>query len=194
MPVPAELDRVTVPQVAGEEHSHAGLTANALPQVDDQRVSGGEQAHRGGDDVTAGDGREKDRLQVQVADVAREALRAGNATAGLVGPSGHHRVLLGVIPGRAGRQGLLVVEQPQVLVTVNRLQVSGDRLGQRRRVGGIPPGSQPFGQHAGHLGSDVREDVVSFDQVADLGNHIGRVSLVLRHVFGHTVKETKLLM
>jgi hypothetical protein len=147
---PCELDRVAVAQIAGEEHRHVGFAAQAVAQVDDQRVGGREQAHRGGDDLPAQDGREQDRLQVEIADVAGQALRAGNAAAGLVGPPGIGGVFLGVVAGRAQRDGFVVVLQPQVLVAVDRLQVGGDRCGQRRWVGGVASADQPGGQHSRH--------------------------------------------
>jgi hypothetical protein len=41
-------------------------------------------------------------------------LRAGNASARLVCPPGHGSVFLGVVAGRARRDGFFVVYQPQV--------------------------------------------------------------------------------
>jgi hypothetical protein len=125
-PEPGELNWVTVPEVTGQEHDHAGVAAQAVPQVDDQRIGAGEQTHSGCDDVAADRGREQHRLQVEVADVAGQALRAGNASAGLVCPLGERGVFLRVLTGRAHRESLLVIQQPQMLVTVDRLQVGGN--------------------------------------------------------------------
>ena len=120
-----------VPQVARDEDGHTGLTTHAVPQVEDKRIGGGDQAHRGGDDLPAHGRREKDRLQVQVPDIAREALRAGYAAAGLVGPPGQERDFLGIVAALKRRRGelLVVVLQPQVLIAVDRLQVGGDSRG-----------------------------------------------------------------
>ena len=80
-----------------------------------------------------------------------------------------------------------MVEQPQVLVAVDRLQVGGDRRGQRGRVGGIPSFGQPFGQHPGHRRGNVGIEVMGFDQRPDLLDDCGQLCLV------HTVKKSRRL-
>ena len=173
-----------VPQVADDECGHGGLAAPAVTQVDDECISAGQQGHRGGDALPADCGREQDRLQVEVADVACQALDAGDADAGQARPAGHGGVLLGVVAGRPLRQCLLVVEQPQVLVAVDRLQVGGDRRGQRPRVCGIPSFGQPLGQHPRHRRSHVREDVLCLDQRAHLADDPGHIRFI------HSVKKS----
>src|SRR5262249_51394317 len=79
VPKSGELGGVAVPQVADEERDHAGLAAQAVAQVDDERVCGREQAHRGGDDLPAEDRREQDRLQVEGAHTSGNALSPHNA-------------------------------------------------------------------------------------------------------------------
>src|SRR5262249_60172398 len=106
--------------------------------VDEERTGGGRGGNGGGEARPAARGGEEDRLQVEVADVACQAVDAGDAAAGHARPTGHGGVFLGVVAERPLRQCLLMVEQPQVLVAVDRLQVGGDRRGQRTRVGRIP--------------------------------------------------------
>ena len=157
-----------------------GLAAQAMAQVDDERIGAGQQGHGGGDALPADCGRERARMQVEVADVACQALDAGDAAAGQARPAGHGGVFLGVVAGRPLRQCLLVVEQPQVLVAVDRLQVGGDRRGQRPRVCGIPSFGQPIGQYPRQRRSHVREDVVCLDQRAHLTDHPRQLWLIHR--------------
>jgi len=114
-PQPAELGRLVIPQVADDECGHGGLAAEAVAQVDDERIGAGQQGHRGCDALPADSGREQDRLQVEVADVACQAPDAGDAAADQGRPAGHGGVFLGVVAGRPLRQCLFVVDQPQVL-------------------------------------------------------------------------------
>ena len=173
-----ELDRVVVPEVADEEGRHGGLTAQALAHVDDEGLGGGNQAHRGGDQLAADDGGEQDGRQVQVADVARQALHAGDAAAGLLRPPGHGGVLVRVVPWFTVADGLVVVEQPQVLVAVDRLQVGGDRRRELAFIGRVPALGQPGGQHLRHLCTDAGVDVAGFDQGLNLVDDPGHLVLV----------------
>src|SRR4029077_3327794 len=69
-PQPAELGRLVVPQVADDECGHGRLAAQAMAQVDDERIGAGQQGHRGDYALPADCDWEQDRLQVEVADVA----------------------------------------------------------------------------------------------------------------------------
>jgi hypothetical protein len=51
--------------------------------------------------------------------------------------------------------GLVVVEQPQVLVAVDRLQVGGNRRRERAFIGRVAAFGQRGGQHLRHLLADA---------------------------------------
>ena len=175
-----ELDRVMVPQVADDEGRHGGLTAQAAAQVDDEGCGGSDQAHRGTDGLAGDDGRVQDRLQVQVANVARQAADTAYTAAGLLRPPGHGGVLLRVIARLAVTERLVVVQQPQVLVAIDRLQVGGDRIRQPRFVKWVTAVGKPVGQHRRYPRTDVGVDIARFDQRPDFLDHPGH--LVWVHV------------
>jgi hypothetical protein len=171
-------------QVAAQVCGRRRLSADATPQVDDERFGGRDQAHRGRDRAAADRGREQDRLDVQVTHGSGEPLHAGHAAPGLLGPAGHRRPVLLLIAVRHPVERIRVVEQPQVLVTVHRLQVRGHRPGQRLRLPAITPVGQGGRHHLRDHWRGGRVDVLLADQGDDFLDHSG-------HVVGiHDIKET----
>jgi hypothetical protein len=71
-----------------------------------------------------------------------------------------------------------MVEQPQVLVAVDRLQVGGDRLSELAFTGRVPALGQPGGQHLRHLCTDAGIDVAGLGQSLNLLDDPGHLVLV----------------
>ena len=76
-----------------------------------------------------------------------------------------------------------------MLVAVDRLQVVGDRRGQRAGIGRVPSFGQPPGQHTRHRGRDLGKDVVLLDQRADLPDDAHQLGLV--HTVNENIRLTK---
>jgi hypothetical protein len=76
-----------------------------------------------------------------------------------------------------------VVEQPQVLVAVDRLKVAGHRVGERDFRRRVPALGQARGQDLRHLPGDAGKDVLRGDQRPDLLDDLDDFCLV------HSVKK-----
>jgi hypothetical protein len=100
-----EVSRPFGEQVAAPEDHALGRAAVVVPQVDDERVGPGDQLHRRGDG-RARVGRDRDPVQVQVADVAVQPLHPADAEVVQPPHLPHGQppglVILGFIPVRSG--------------------------------------------------------------------------------------------
>jgi len=153
-----QVDRLRVEQVAAEELHHVGLAASVLPQVDDQRVRVGQEAHRRLERLAGELGR-GEHPQVEVAEVPGQDLDPLEAE---VVPA---EVLLR--PRESGSRGLRargpsLGPDPQVLVMADRLQVFRERAGEG------------LGVLAPVVASGLRSPADGSGQsLADLGEHVG---------------------